>query len=127
MFRKYFISNEPTEFGSNHFPFYAWQCVTIQLKHRDVDLVIPNEKSMNRLLFYLSYRLNYKMNKNFGGMIKNQEFEEQDERDVIETIDKMNRFRFRLLRVRTKISYLAYQKKMSVVQLFLHAILKSLR
>lgn len=34
-------------------PFYAWQCITLQLKGRMIDLVIKNEKSMNLFLRYL--------------------------------------------------------------------------
>lgn len=26
--------------------FYSWQCLTLQLPHRDVDLVIPDESKM---------------------------------------------------------------------------------
>jgi hypothetical protein len=39
------------------FPFYAWECVTLHLKHRDVDLVIRNEKQMNLLLKFLVHSL----------------------------------------------------------------------
>ena len=31
-------------------PFYSWQCLTLQLKHREVDLVIPDDQDMNDLL-----------------------------------------------------------------------------
>jgi len=39
-------------------PFYAWECITIKLKNRDVDLVIRKDKSMNNLLFLLLYHMN---------------------------------------------------------------------
>jgi hypothetical protein len=28
-------------------PFYQWQCITLQLKHRDVDLVIKEQEDMD--------------------------------------------------------------------------------
>lgn len=27
--------------------FYAWQCITLQLENRDIDLVIPNDDDMD--------------------------------------------------------------------------------
>lgn len=60
MFRKYMntIEFDPKK----PLPFYAWQCLTIQLDNsRDVNLVIPNEKSMNRLLFFLSFKINERL------------------------------------------------------------------
>ena len=39
-------------------PFLSWQCITLQLKHRDVDLVIKNQKEMDYLLKFLIYEIN---------------------------------------------------------------------
>ena len=39
-------------------PFYSWNCLTLQLEHRDVDLVIRDEKHMRMILKFLSYKLN---------------------------------------------------------------------
>ena len=36
-------------------PFYSWECLTIQCKDRDVDLVIRNEVDMQALLKFLYY------------------------------------------------------------------------
>ena len=38
-------------------PFYSWQCLTLQLNHRDVDLVITDEKDMEHLLMYLIFKI----------------------------------------------------------------------
>lgn len=38
-------------------PFYSWECLTLQLGNRDVDLVIRDEKQMNRLLKYLIHNM----------------------------------------------------------------------
>jgi hypothetical protein len=38
-------------------PFYSWECLTLKLGSRDVDLVIRNEQAMNRLLKFLIHRL----------------------------------------------------------------------
>lgn len=39
-------------------PFFSWECLTIQLDHRDIDLVIRNEEHMDALLRYLIYNMN---------------------------------------------------------------------
>lgn len=39
-------------------PFYAWQCITLQLKNRYVDLVIKNEQKMNMFLKFLVMTIN---------------------------------------------------------------------
>jgi hypothetical protein len=38
-------------------PFHSWNCLTLQLAHREVDLVIRNEDHMNKLLKFLIYSL----------------------------------------------------------------------
>ena len=38
--------------------FYAWQCITLQLRTRDVDLVIPNEKDLSCFIDYLVVKMN---------------------------------------------------------------------
>ena len=38
-------------------PFYSWQCITIQMKDRDVDLVIPKEKDMDQLITILIHAM----------------------------------------------------------------------
>ena len=38
-------------------PFKSWNCITLQLAHRDVDLVIKNEMDLEILLKFLIYNL----------------------------------------------------------------------
>ena len=40
-----------------HLPFYSWQCITLQLSNRDIDLVIPHDPDMNMLLKLLNYKM----------------------------------------------------------------------
>ena len=39
-------------------PFYAWQCLSLRLSHRDVDIVIKNQKDQNNFVKYLIYNMN---------------------------------------------------------------------
>ena len=50
MLRKHLNSLCVSHYRTEKVPFYAWQCVTLQLGHRDVDLVIKNQKDMDDLL-----------------------------------------------------------------------------
>lgn len=53
--RKHFNSMSRQEL--DHAPFYSWQCISLQLPNRDIDLVIPNECDMRCFLKLLMYRL----------------------------------------------------------------------
>ena len=43
---------------NNHMPYYVWQCLTIELKDRDVDLVILKEDEMIAILSLLIWKTN---------------------------------------------------------------------
>ena len=38
-------------------PFFSWNCITLQLSHRDVDLVIRKDEDMKRLIRFLVWRM----------------------------------------------------------------------
>ena len=50
MLRKHLNSLDIKDYNAGKFPFFAWQCITLQLPHRDVDLVIKDDKDMDQLL-----------------------------------------------------------------------------
>ena len=55
MLRKHLITmkkNDP------NIPFYSWQCVTLNVVNRDVDLIIEDDKDMNEFLMLISHRIN---------------------------------------------------------------------
>ena len=54
MLRKHFNSIKPEDYA-NYVPFYSWECLTIDIGSRDVDLVIRSEKNMESILkFFIS-------------------------------------------------------------------------
>jgi hypothetical protein len=55
MLRKH-IMNSDTE-DMEDLPFYSWNCLTLQMSHRDVDLVIRNDNDMEKVLKFLIYNL----------------------------------------------------------------------
>ena len=46
MLRKHINSLEIAKMADEDMPFYAWQCISLNLAHRDVDLVIKDDKDM---------------------------------------------------------------------------------
>ena len=55
MLRKYVISTNAEDM--ENLPFYSWNCLTLQMDHRDVDLVIRNDNDMEKILKFLIYSL----------------------------------------------------------------------
>lgn len=53
MLRKALLTVETQHHKDGKVPFLSWQCITLQLDHRDVDLVIPNEEDMNKFLMVI--------------------------------------------------------------------------
>ena len=43
---------------NNHMPLYAWQCLTIELPTRNIDLVIFKEEDMIRIISLLIWKTN---------------------------------------------------------------------
>jgi len=58
MLNKHINQLEKLQFFKNEVPFKSWECITLQLKHRDVDLIIDNEKTMKMFLKILIYKMN---------------------------------------------------------------------
>ena len=52
MLRKHFNSMRLEEIKTNA-PFYSWECISIDLGNRDVDLVIRCEKNMERFIKFI--------------------------------------------------------------------------
>lgn len=55
MLRKHINSQTRTELDK--VPFYSWNCITLKLGRRDVDLVIKDDKQMQLFLKFLIYSL----------------------------------------------------------------------
>lgn len=49
---------QTSELKSKNIPLYAWQCITLQLKHREVDLVITDQNDMDIFLKLLIESMN---------------------------------------------------------------------
>lgn len=97
-------------------PFYSWQCVTIQTKDRDVDLVIQNDEEMKRLLNFISYEMN-KLNQNKVNSAFLDELKKNGICCVNEVNHQMmfeNSIKYNILRIRAKISFMAFTKHLTI-------------
>ena len=55
MLRKYINSVSDKKFTK--IPFFSWNCLTLFLKHREVDLIIRDEDDMKNVINFLIYKL----------------------------------------------------------------------
>lgn len=54
LFRKYMNTIDPKKLLDDEFvPFYSWECLTIQLVHRDIDLIIRKQSQMFMFLSFI--------------------------------------------------------------------------
>ena len=54
MLRKHMNTFTPQEYRVLDIPFHSWECITLQLRHRTVDLTIKNQKDMDDFLMILT-------------------------------------------------------------------------
>ena len=138
-------------------PFYAWQCVTLQLQGRMVDLVIKNEKSMDLFLKFLIMALNTldgvkgsarpllnrmcrqekkaiakRMRREDPALlhVKYTDFIPKEQQEAMKQVHgaeiyAKTAFKYKLLRIRSKIAYAAFQQRMTVNELLISTILSS--
>lgn len=131
-------------------PFYAWECITLQLDNREVDLVVQNDKDMDDLLEVLidaldtvdgnkgSANVIYKIiqqEKMKNELIKRDQYNPKKVRAWSKNPAIMDKFmpnkaerhsilkttliKYKIMRFRSKISYMAFKKKRTINELFL--------
>ena len=112
-------------------PFHAWNCLTLRLERRDVDLVIKDDHHMKTIIKFLIYSLNtidgikdsakpvlsFAINKEID-IFKKKTGQNWVSNKHIQRITNVNEqklfhqiaFKYNLLRVRSKISFMAFNK-----------------
>lgn len=123
----------------NNVPFYAWDCITLQLKNRsDVYFIIRDEATMTRFLKLLIYELKTLdgkrgsaekfINDSVKEMMSNEtnnwskyECERRVRHQLMESVF----VKYNLMRVRQKISFSGLIKKLTMVELWLKQIMCS--
>lgn len=100
LYRKHIITMESME-NKKKLPFFAWECITLHLKNRDVDLVIKKQEDMDMFLQFLIYQMN-----TING-IKNSSLKLQKLVNK-HVLMKKTLLKYKILRIRYKISYQAF-------------------
>lgn len=146
MLRKHFNLMKAEELKD--LPFYSWQCLTLQLGNRDVDLVIKDEQQMDCFLKYLVHNLRtLDGNRNSANKVLKL-MNEQSIKDykrssgktlvsdsVMYNIKQTNEhvlfrkvyLKYLIMRIRAKISFMALERRMTIVELMITTIFKSYR
>mmetsp|Transcript_21210 Transcript_21210/g.32863 ORF Transcript_21210/g.32863 Transcript_21210/m.32863 type:complete len:126 (-) Transcript_21210:2320-2697(-) len=125
MFRKHMNLMSIRDYNMKPVPFYAWECLTIILNDRDIDLVIRKDNDMNNLLQILLFSMNtvdgqrdsiyfyqhQKMKRKYRNKIamnfKKREITMETRLEILHNL----MFKFKLMRIRSKISFSAFIKK----------------
>lgn len=112
-------------------PFYSWECITLELNNgRTMDLVIHDENDMMKFIKYLIFKLETINNTvQTGSKLKEvlvkqglkynekELTEQQIKADCQYKIIRKTYLKYLLLRIRAKISYMAFSKRQTVVEL----------
>lgn len=141
VFRKHICGLDTVNIVKN-LPFYCWECITILTNRLDLNLVIKDEEDMTMLLEFLTIKLKsidgkrdsalpylFHFNNEIESTWGAKTYYEARQQDLEEAYKKETKMylavfkRFRLMRVRMKISYHALCKSLTVKELWLEAIL----
>lgn len=97
-------------------PLYAWECITLEMSNKNVDLVIRDENEMIKLITLLI--ISIETNSNFKGSapksMKNKFW--KDKNKYYQTILQ----KYKWMKWRSKISFIALQNKKTIQELILY-------
>lgn len=143
--RKHIISLRNAEIGQG-LPFYAWQCITLLLRNREISLVIKNEKDMANLIKLLCSELNTidgSRNSAIGvkkALLKQkiQDYEKQlkkkqteewrlklFEHEVSHEVMRKVSLKYSLIKMRSKLSFECFKRRLTFTEHLLKAMLAS--
>ena len=126
-------------------PFYAWECISIHLKERTIDLVIKERNHLFCLLKFLIWNLNTvdgkkgtalqlldhvnqiainKVKKYTNGIISKMKLFQIDQMNQQIIYQKIF-VKYKVIELRLKISFSAMSKGLTIQELFLKQIIKS--
>jgi hypothetical protein len=57
MLRKHINSLTVDELKWGQVPFYSWECITLNMENRDIDLVIKDEEDMMKLIALVTFSI----------------------------------------------------------------------
>ena len=133
-------------------PYFAWECLTIRLNHRDVDLVFKTESDQNQFAKFLIYNLNT-LDGNLNsaqpllnaleeqaivGYCKNRKIRRESfypstassfltkiRHDNKIKLMRKTYLKYLIIKLRMKISFIASKNKMTIVELICNSIIRT--
>ena len=102
-------------------PYYIWQCLTIELKDRDVDLIIMNDRDMIAIISLLIWKINT-INGVAGTSHELTDFMSLDRKQELFSSVLM---KYKILKARMKISFSAFQRDITIKELFYRQIVNT--
>lgn len=159
MFRKNIILTNQKKLTDARLPFHSWQCITLQLPSREVDLVIPDDKDMMDFIELLVDAMDaVNGQKGSAKIIKEKMHEQKFKRELkrltklkqtkelkkidyifkdkiwvqtqltpfeIHQIKRTTLLKYKIMRIRAKISFIALKNNKTIFELFLDQIMNS--
>lgn len=58
MLRKHMMNLDTFRHKHDQVPFKSWECISLQLGNRDIDLVVPNQNDMDDLIAVVVKNMN---------------------------------------------------------------------
>ena len=95
-------------------PFYAWECLQIELPHRNIDLMVPNENDMLTLLSLLIWKTET-INGIAGTAVPLTKLMNMEKQQQLYSAVLM---KYKVMKIRMKISFIALQKRITIKELF---------
>ena len=114
-------------------PYHSWNCLTISLKERDIDIVVHDEQDLEKLIKFLMRRMN-----SIDGIkdsaeplikyiIKYRKISSEHAETVKSELLFESYKKMKILKFRNKLSFMALIKGVTVVELILLGIQKTYR
>ncbi len=120
---KHFQDHEKHNSPSETIPpkYYGWECVSLKLPSRTIDLVIKDEDQLAKFILSVNALIYLQLN----GSPATWEILGQNDPNYERISTSMSGYR--LIRAKMKISYMASIQKVSIIELFVTAMIKSFK
>ena len=128
MLRK--LTNNMESQDLDNLPFFSWNCLTLCLENRDIDLVIHDEAEMVKILKFLIYKLNTVdgVAGSADKILRKMNHYKASQKQKMINLHDLNRkvmLKYKIMKIRAKISFMALKSQKTIVELLVDQILKT--
>ena len=112
-------------------PFFCWDCIVLEQQFRSVDLVIRDEYQMEMFLKFLIWELRTIDGKRMSAdpivkkIMKSGKNKEMQQHEIEYQIFKSTLARYKIIKFRSKLSFTALERGLTIKEIFHIAILKA--